>query len=98
MPTQTLSNSASLANKKPIRPNTQSNYSDKWKNETDYVDNENAIDYFDENEMNNFDENETDDFDIAQLDKFNKNGMNIVELSSRMEMVENIAQLQECSK
>ncbi|CAG8752904.1 18334_t:CDS:1, partial [Racocetra persica] len=67
-------------------------------NETDYVDNENSIDYFDENEMNNFDKNETDDFDIAPLDKFNKNSMNIVESSLHIEIIENIAQLQECSK
>ncbi|CAG8482941.1 6942_t:CDS:2 [Dentiscutata heterogama] len=84
---QTLSNSASSANKKPIRPNTQSNYSDKWKNKTDYVDNENAMDYFDEIEMNDFDENEMDNFDIA-----------LSESSSHTEMAENVTQLQECSK
>ncbi|CAG8759553.1 36450_t:CDS:10, partial [Gigaspora margarita] len=92
---QTLSNSASSANKKPIKPNIRSNYLDKWQNKPDYVDNENAIDYFDKNKMNNFDENEIDDFDANEIDD-----MDIVQSESSLciEVVENNIQSQECSK
>ncbi|CAG8703208.1 2698_t:CDS:10, partial [Gigaspora margarita] len=64
-------------------------------NKPDYVDNKNAIDYFDENEMNDFDENEMDNFDANEMDD-----MDIVqsESSLHIEAVENDIQSQECSK